>query len=94
MEVVRWAVSLLLLLLFVWVSVLNWRVFVRNRICRRPAPSWIPLLGGAFGVAGLLCIPPAWGRTWFWIPLLVDWGSVPGIVEAVLWHGWNNRHPS
>jgi hypothetical protein len=46
---------------------LNWYVFVRGTILRRPSPSWIPLLGGAAGCLALFA--GGWDtQKWDWIP--------------------------
>jgi hypothetical protein len=53
-------------------------------ILRRRAPSWIPLLGGLLGVAALRTLPIQGLRDYWWLPLFLDWGSIPG-MSHVIW---------
>ena len=73
------------LLAFFWISVFNASVLWAS-LRRRPRPSWIPLLGGVLGTVGLLLMPlPSLHALW-WVPLLLDWGSLPGLAHTVVWH--------
>jgi hypothetical protein len=86
MELVRWMAGVPVLLLAVWIAALNWLVFWRSMVKRQPTPSWTPLVAGVLGALGLLLVPvPALHRWWF-VPLIVDWGSLPGIADSVIWH--------
>ena len=53
-------------------------------IRKRPAPSWIPLLGGSLGALGLIVAPVSGAAQFWWLPLLLDWGSAPGLLHAGL----------
>ena len=70
--------AVILGILFVWVFVMNWWIIVH---CMRTKKhiSWVPLLGGLFGVAALLIVPIDGARTFWWLPLIVDFGSAPGL---------------
>ena len=68
-----------------WIMGWNWSVFWRVRVRRRNAASWIPLLGGMLGAGGLALLSDE-SRRWWWLPLIVDWGSAPGILHAVYVH--------
>jgi hypothetical protein len=83
---IRWSISSILFLLFVWLAFLNATVFWQRHIQKRKAPSWIPLLGGLFGVAALLALPMPIANQFWWIPLLLDWGSLPGLLYTVFYH--------
>ena len=79
-----WIVGSVLLLLSGWLCAINatvfWKIFVR----RVNAPSWIPLLGGVLGVFGLGVIPIELAHKLCWLPLILDWGSVPGILHTII----------
>lgn len=82
--VIQWAIGGLLILLATWVALLNWMIFVKGEILRRPTGSWVPLFAGVTACLGLLVVPvEGLARYWF-IPFLVDWGSVPGIAVTVV----------
>lgn len=70
----------------VWLSALNAGVFWKVHVRKQEASSWIPLLGGVFGVFGLLLLPFEAVHRWWWVPLCLDWGSLPGIGHALLFH--------
>ena len=76
----------MLLILFVWLSLLNWSVAWRGLVRRQPAPSWIPLLGGLSGALGLVAMPLSGVARIWWLPLLLDWGCAPGLLHAALYH--------
>lgn len=84
--IASWIVGSVLLLVSFWVCALNagvfWKLFVR----KVNAPSWIPLLGGVFGVFGLGVIPVELAHRLCLLPLLLDYGSVPGILHTVYAH--------
>jgi hypothetical protein len=56
----------------------------KSLVLRRPAPSWIPLIGGLSGLGALVFFPANLAHRLWWIPLVLDWGSVPGMVHAAL----------
>ncbi len=72
--------------LFLWVATLNasvpWIYFVRHK----NPPSWIPLLAGCFGAAALFLLPIPGVKHWWWLPFLLDWGSLPGIIHTLIFH--------
>jgi hypothetical protein len=82
----RWLVAVPLLLVFFWIASLNAIVFVNGFIRKQKTPSWIPLLAGVAGLLGLIAIPV--GEAWrlCWLPLLLDWGSVPGIGYTLVFY--------
>lgn len=69
-----------LTLLSVLISAANWVGILRWFICKKHF-SAIPILGGAFGLVGILLAPPTHAmsalKPFFWLPLLWDYGSVP-----------------
>jgi len=82
--IMGWAVGGALLLVSFWLCALNagvfWKLFVR----KVEAPSWIPLVGGVSGVFGLVIIPVELAHKLCWLPLLLDWGSLPGISHTII----------
>ena len=85
MEVLRWILGCILCCAFLWVAALNWCVFWQRHVRGAEAPSWIPLLAGLFGVAATFLLPVSLTNFW-WVPLIVDWGSAPGIIYTICWH--------
>ena len=86
MIVARWLAGGALIALAAWIIALNWVVFWRIHIQKRKAPSWIPLVGGVLGVAGLLVLPSGNKSYYAWMLLLVDYGSIPGIAYSLTWN--------
>ncbi|HUE37340.1 MAG TPA: hypothetical protein VMO20_08115 [Candidatus Acidoferrum sp.] len=81
-----WSFGGALLLISIWICALNagvaWKIFVR----KVKAPSWIPLLGGVCGVFGLIVIPVESAHKLCWLPLLLDYGSLPGFLHTIIVH--------
>jgi len=84
--ILRWAVGGALLLMFAWVAALNASVLWIWYVQKRKAPSWIPLLSGVAGAIGVWVLPLASIHPCWWLPLVLDWGSVPGITHALVYH--------
>ncbi|MCW5790720.1 MAG: hypothetical protein KIT72_09890 [Polyangiaceae bacterium] len=82
---VRWSLGVICCAGFLWIGSLNWAVFWLGHVRRVKAPSWTPLLAGLLGTAAVLLVPLDLARFW-WMPLVLDWGSVPGIAHAIIWH--------
>jgi hypothetical protein len=89
----RVVVAILFGLMFLSVAGLNGYVFVQGMLRKRRTPSWIPLVGGIAGAIALL-VQPWWSRGWWWLPLLLDWGSAPGIVHALVHNLGVQRRPN
>jgi hypothetical protein len=58
-----------------------WSAFVR----RRKSPSWIPIIGGLCGAISLAIVPLPGAKWWWWLPLILDWGSIPGILVSLIY---------
>jgi hypothetical protein len=84
MHLIIWIISITLLVLCMYISVMNWGVFINNHILKRKWVSAIPLLGGCFGALGILVIPVDIGWQYSWIPLITDWGSLPMIIVTLI----------
>jgi hypothetical protein len=86
MLTLAWTIGSLLLLASLWLCFLNAAVFYKLYIQKLPAPSWIPLLGGFLGVFALIFIPLDIAHKLAWLPLLLDPGSIPGILLTIVYH--------
>lgn len=52
----------------------------------RKAPSPVPLVGGLAGAVAMLTSPWEGTSSLWWLPFLLDWGSIPVAVYAGAWH--------
>ncbi len=86
MDEARWILGIVLLTLAFYIAVLNWKQFVLAHLLGRSARSWIPLLGGVAGSAGLIVVPSNTMNSLWWIPPLIDWGCIPGLLFTCVWH--------
>lgn len=78
LEIARCAAGGILGVVGVYISVFNWVVLVRS--FTRKAPSWIPVFGGVLMAAAAFIQPSGIVRPWWWLALLVDGGSIPGLL--------------
>jgi hypothetical protein len=60
-----------------YLCALNWRL-VYSRSRGKGKGSWIPLAGGGLMAIGLAV--RAQTSSWWWLPLLLDWGCAPGLL--------------
>lgn len=77
--------SILTLLASGYVICGNWW-FVYVGLVKRKHESWIPLIGGALGCVGCLLSPYAVLNRYWWVPLLLDWGCVPGFGHCAVYY--------
>ena len=78
-----WLLTAVLLLLGAYISVLNWLCVVQG-LRGRSTSSWIPLLGGVLGAVACVIAPDGALRHLWWVPLLADFGSAPGLAWTAL----------
>ena len=71
---------------FAWISILNWIALARQ-ISRPNPPSWIPFVGAVLGVVAIFVEPTGVLRPYWWMPFLIDGGSVPGLFATGVQHG-------
>ena len=70
---------------FLHISLLNGIVFYKGIILKQKQPSWIPILGGILGVFSFLLLPVNILNRFWWLPLIIDMGSLPGMsMTAIL----------
>jgi hypothetical protein len=84
--ILRWVLSIVFGSVFFWVGILNAGVFWKGVVLRQSTPSFIPLLAGLCGMVAVLIVPLTGVNRWWWIPLLLDWGSLPGILVSVVYY--------
>jgi hypothetical protein len=82
-----------MILVGLWLACLNWHCFYLAFIKKVYSPSWIPLLAGILLFLGFYFYPENSMSSFAWGAFLVDWGSVPGICHAILYHlvRWKNK---
>jgi hypothetical protein len=82
--IMAWIIGGGLLLVSLWFcamhAVVFWKIFVR----KTNAPSWVPLIGGILGCFGLLTIPIELAHKLSWLPLVLDYGCLPGILHIII----------
>jgi hypothetical protein len=78
MDQIQLAVATVLLLAGSFIAVMNWLVLLHWVIYRQHC-SWIPLAGGVLASIGLVMLPYESARSFCWIPLVLDWGCIPGL---------------
>ena len=75
-----WILAFLLGAVFVWLATLNATVVWQGGFRRKKTSSWIPLVAGVCGSLALVVAPLPQASRWWWIPLILDWGSIPGLL--------------
>ena len=84
-NIVKWILVVVLLSCFFWIAIMNGTIFWQSHIKKEQTSSWIPLIGGLFGLCALIIMPVENVIYWCWLPLLLDWGCLPGITETIIW---------
>ncbi len=80
MQIAQWIFGILFLVFGTYMSAMNWACFVNNVIPSRRFASVVPLVGGISGSIGVICLPISGVWKYFWIPFIVDYGSIPLIL--------------
>jgi hypothetical protein len=86
MIIILWIISLVFMIIGIYISIMNWAVFFNNYLFRKKWTSAIPLIGGLSAALGLICLPINGSWKYFWVPLLIDWGSIPVIIASLCCH--------
>ena len=84
--ILGWGLGGVLLLVSIWISLLNAGVAWNLHVRKVRAPSWIPLMGGVCGAFGLLLIPVEIAHKLCWLPLILDYGSLPGLLHTIIFY--------
>lgn len=78
----HWFLFFVLSALCVWVVVGNAATVLAAWFAKRGG-SLAPLIGGLSGMLALLIAPiPGW-RAWWWVPLVLDLGSLPLLLACL-----------
>jgi hypothetical protein len=80
-----WIIGIGCISLFLYMAVMNWLVFFNNYIFKKQWTSAIPLVGGIAGILGIILIPVKGFTQFWWLPLLIDWGSLPVIIFSLVY---------
>jgi hypothetical protein len=83
MDLFAVVVSVLLIAPGAWIIFLNWSC-VYSALRKKKSSSWIPLLGAGLCATGLYQIPRM--HAYYWLPFLLDYGSVPGLAYTLYFH--------
>jgi hypothetical protein len=83
MDEIRWGIAALFFVLFIWLASMNAYLFWNSFVRKKKTSSWIPVIGGACGALSLSIVPLQSAGAWWWLPLILDWGSIPGILVSL-----------
>lgn len=81
----RWILGSVLAFPFLYLAVYHAMIVWQGFIRKKRTPSWVPLFGGLFGVAAAFVLPVPGLSRWWWVPLFLDYGSVPGLTHTAIW---------
>ncbi len=82
-DIIRWIIALAAILLSLAIAVSNWRIFfiqIKRKSPDARAPSFIPFIGGVLGAIGAFVCPLKVVSFFFWVPAILDFGSVPYLL--------------
>jgi len=74
-----WAAAILLIGLGTFVIIANW-VYVWNTYRRGKYMSTVPFIGGGLAAIGVVMIPAASIRQWWWVAPIIDIGCWTGVA--------------
>jgi hypothetical protein len=78
MDPLRLVASILMAIAALWVTIMNWYIVFSYCFTRKHV-SWVPLVGGLLGCGATLAYPGGRLASYWWMPLLADWGCAPGL---------------
>ncbi len=81
---IPWVVGLVFLSLFLFFATANWMI-VWAALFRKKHSSWVPLVGGLFGVAAFRFLPFARLHSYWWLPLILGYGCLAGPHMFCFW---------
>jgi len=70
-------------LIAIYVITINWIALIR-RMTTVSTTSWIPLVGGLVGMAAIMLEPTRSAWRFWWLPFVVDAGSLPGFALTAI----------
>lgn len=86
MQVLLLAFSVLLAVFSLFIICVNWSIFWRRHVMKSATTSWLPLIGGGVGAVGVLLFPGDLPPYSWMVPLIIDWGCVPGFAFTAWWY--------
>ena len=85
MIILRWILCGALVSAFLIFSLFNAWVVCREVVLKREIGlTFAPLMGGLTGLVALFVCPLEGALTFFWVPLIVDLGTVPYLLYCML----------
>lgn len=93
LTILHYALAVLLLTFSACVIALN-AACIYAQVVRQKYSSWIPLVGGIAGMIGCLIFPHGHLRSYWWLPLILDYGCMVGMTHTLVfytWRWWKNR---
>lgn len=78
-----------LMLLGGFITTMNWGVVVQW-LWKKKHSSWIPGVGGTLAAVGAAIVPLSSVNALWWVPLLVDWGCLPGLTYTMACFVWRS----
>ncbi len=82
-EIVLWArigIAIPTFPIMTWAITMNWATLIRHLIGSAPRDTVQPLVGGICGAIALLAVPVPFYNLFFWVPLVIDPGSIPWLL--------------
>lgn len=73
----------LLICLGLYFIIMNWMIVAHWILYRRHSSS-APLVGGTLAAIGILVVPNSNVHAFWWVPLFLDWGCIPGFVNTLI----------
>lgn len=91
MKILLYILSISFFLIGMYAVILNWRGFWISYVKKQYAGSWVPLIAGILVMIGFILYPQNDVKKFCWIGLLIDWGSIPGILYTI-WQIHKDKH--
>ncbi len=78
-----------LILLGGFIMTMNWGVVVQW-LWKNKHSSWIPVVGGTLAAVGAAIVPLSSVNALWWVPLVIDWGCLPGLAYTMAYFAWRS----
>jgi hypothetical protein len=79
----RWILAGLFFLAFIWMASVHAWIFIRGFY--RETSSLLPIFGGLLGMLAVLVAPLPGARQWWWLPFIIDCGSLPMLIRSLVY---------
>jgi len=93
--IVQWICAVLFIALFLLLACINGYIFFCSLTGRKLPGSPTMLVGGIAGCIGLIIMPLEGSWKWAWLPLFLDYGTIPGLIYFfhVMWQERHEKPP-